>query len=119
MIARSENGFAIYSQTRGQFSKSCSFIVRAMTETGINVVPYNNQIRDRAAIIIQEFVNDIRVAVIARDQTERGVRIFVDAGMKPRGNPIDDVRQVRFDFCEQVSMRACAASIPILDPEIG
>src|SRR5256885_10996126 len=104
----------IKTQPVSEFSQSRAFIVGGMAESGINIVTHDGQVRDAAAILVEIFVNDIRIAIIPRDQAKRRVGVLVNPSMEARVDPGDYPGKIVLYLSKQFRMSLRAFCIPFL-----
>ena len=81
MISGGKHLFGAYAEPAGQLGKRGSLVVRFVAEPGIDVVSDYSQIRDSTAVLYEILMNDVRILVVARDETERRVGILINRAM--------------------------------------
>src|SRR6266478_2932181 len=119
MIADSENCFTVEAEPSRQFSQRGTLVVGFMTKAGIDIVSDDCQMRYPAGIVRQILMDNVSIAIVARNQAKWGVRIFVNPSVEPGINPGDDFGQVLLDAGKDRSMGVCAGSVPFLEANVA
>ncbi len=118
VVASGKHVFGGEAEPARQLGQGGALVVSLVTEAGIHVVSHHRQVGDAAGVFGQIIVDGIGVAIIAGDQTERRIGVFVNSGMEAGVDPGDDARQVRLHPGKQFRVRAAAGRIPIFQPQV-
>src|SRR5690348_9538599 len=112
MVTRRKNVIAGDFQAPGQFRQRSALVVGGVAESGVNVVPDDDEVRNRSTVFVQIIVNNVCIAIVSGNETKGRIGIFIDARMEATRYPVNDFRQVGSDFCEQIGMPLSASSVP-------
>src|SRR5260221_2607993 len=89
-----------------------------MAESGIDIVAHHRQLRQAACILLEIIVNYVGITVVAGNQAEWRIGIFVDPGVKTAVNPIDNLWQILPNRLKKRGVSGCAPRIPLVQADV-
>src|SRR5213594_1374884 len=112
MVASSEDLLAPNAELASDLCKRSALVVTDMAEAGVDIVPYEAQVRNFAAVLVEERLNGIGVLIGLCDQTKRRVIVLVQSGREAFVDPVDEARHVLTHTQEKLGMSELATFIP-------
>jgi len=89
-----------------------------MMKAGINIIAHKPEVGNAPAILGQIGVDGIGIAIIAGNQTERGIGVFVEPRRKAGADPADQAGQILPHPSKQFRMVARAGGVPLREPQV-